>query len=102
MAAKRVGRAITQVSMSGSLTSMVYIAVPLVFGTVSTLGSLLAPMRRHASGAFGLNGPDSSICCASANELAKAGRMAGRIFDDALLDGDGGGIDVPGLGSRCD
>jgi len=28
--------------------------------------------------------------------------MAGRIFDDALLDGDGGGIDVPGLGSRSD
>jgi hypothetical protein len=26
--------------------------------------------------------------------------MAGRVFDDALLDGDAGGIDVPSLGSR--
>ena len=81
--------------MSGSFTSMVYIAVPLVFGTVSTFGSLLVPISRQAPGSFGLNGPATSICCAEARELAERRRLAGRGLHDALVDGDRAGIDAP-------
>ena len=66
--------------MFGILTSMVYIAVPLVFGSVSTFGSLLVPISFQASGSFGLNGPATSTCLREAGELAERRRLAGRVL----------------------
>ena len=72
--------------MFGIFTSMVYIAVPLVFGSVSTFGSLLAPISFQASGSFGLNGPADLDLLREAGEFAERRRLAGRGFDDALVD----------------
>ncbi len=49
---------------------MVNFAVPLVLGTVSTLGTRV-PMRRQSAGAFGCAGAVSVIACALRCERAE-------------------------------
>ena len=64
LAPKRVGRAMRQVSISGSFTSIVKRAVPSVLEGVSMRGTFL-PMSRHSLGCLGLKGPGSEIACAA-------------------------------------